>query len=115
MEGGSRMKIAGGKSTLPGRKVPWRIGEFEQDVVQLEGEPAPERGRKLLVPVIANGEFVYREPPLKEIAERAQASLAALPARWAELTCEDQYPVARSTALDALTASTRQHIAETNR
>jgi nicotinate phosphoribosyltransferase len=114
-ESGSRMKIAGGKSTLPGRKVPWRIGEFEQDIVQLEGEPAPERGRKLLVPVIANGEFVYREPALQEIAERAQASLATLPARWAELTCEEQYPVARSAALEALTASTRQHIAETNR
>jgi hypothetical protein len=67
------------------------------------------------VPVIANGDFAYREPELKEIAERAQASLAALPARWAELTCEEEYPVARSAALEALTESTRQHIAESNR
>ena len=45
-EGGddpARIKLAGEKSTWPGRKLVYRIGEFEEDVIQLDDEPAPAR------------------------------------------------------------------------
>jgi nicotinate phosphoribosyltransferase len=112
--GASRMKIAGGKSTLPGRKIPWRIGEFEKDVLQLEGEPQPEHGRNLLVPVIEQGRLTYTLPQLKNIRQRADASLAALPDQWAALTVESAYPVERSRALEKLATETRTLIAGAN-
>jgi len=114
-QGQSRMKIAGGKSTLPGRKLPWRIGDFERDVLQLDQEPAPERGRNLLVKVIDNGTPVYDAPSLRDIRQRADASLAALPGAWAALTAEASYPVEHSAALDRLTEDTREQITATNR
>lgn len=115
VDGSSRMKIAGGKSTLPGRKFPWRVGEFEEDIVQLDDEPPPAKARKLLVPAIQGGEVVYRQPSLDQIKQRAADSLASLPARWAELICQDNYPVEFSQELRRLTESTRDRIAEANR
>jgi nicotinate phosphoribosyltransferase len=114
-EFGSRMKIAGGKSTLPGRKLPWRVGEFEHDIVQLEGEAPPDDARLLLTPVVVDGEIVYRAPTLTEIRDRAQVSRQALPESLRALTCEASYPVHKSEALQALAAETRQRISDSNR
>src|SRR5215208_3507554 len=54
----ARIKLAGEKSTWPGRKLVYRIGAYEEDVIQLEDEPAPGNGTPLLQPAIQNGETV---------------------------------------------------------
>src|SRR5918994_1174650 len=53
----ARIKLAGEKSTWPGRKLVYRIGEFEEDVIQLDDEPAPDNGTSLLQPAIRDGEI----------------------------------------------------------
>jgi nicotinate phosphoribosyltransferase len=111
---GSRMKIAGGKTTLPGRKRPWRIGDYEHDLVQLDYESAPHDGREVLIPVFSDGELVYTSPPLPEIRNHALESLRAMPDRLKELTAESDYPVRISAELEALTELTRQRIADRN-
>ncbi len=44
----SRIKLAGGKSTWPGRKQAYRMVGFDHDVILLDDEPAPIGGRPLL-------------------------------------------------------------------
>ena len=113
-ETGSRMKIAGGKSTLPGRKLPWRVGNFEYDLVQLDNELPPENARPLLTSVIMDGEFTYLSPPLVEIKQRALNSIRSLPAEMKELTVESDYPVRNSDELNSLTQETIDRIADQN-
>ena len=105
----SRIKLAGGKSTWPGRKQAFRIGEFDHDVVQLDHEPAPSHGRPLLRPIIEQGVRVAPERSVNQIRERAMASLAALPATLRELTITERYPVEMSAGLRSLRESTIRH------
>src|SRR5206468_4121827 len=53
-----KVKVAGEKSTWPGIKEVYRIGDFEEDVVQLADEPKPARSERLLKPVVIDGEVV---------------------------------------------------------
>ncbi|HEV2127720.1 MAG TPA: nicotinate phosphoribosyltransferase, partial [Thermomicrobiales bacterium] len=73
----SRIKVAGSKSTWPGRKVVYRVGDFEKDTVQLDTEEAPAGSRELLQPIVKNGTRVSTEESLQAIRERAMASLDA--------------------------------------
>ena len=106
----ARIKLAGAKSTWPGRKRVYRIGDFREDVVQLDEEPVPANGTPLLQPVVRDGEPVVATPPLAEIRERAAAALRALPAPHRVLADPAPYPVRRSDGLLALRerASRRQ-------
>jgi nicotinate phosphoribosyltransferase len=98
-----RIKLAGEKSTWPGRKEVYRIGPYQRDVVQLATEPRPPDGMRLLKPVMRDGEVLAGSlPPLSEIRELAQQNLAALPAQWAALRPEGPYPVVVSEGLRAL-------------
>ena len=98
-----RIKLAGDKSTWPGRKELYRIGAFERDVMQLAGEPPPPGGTRLLRPVMRDGEVLAGStPPLSEIWELAQQNLRALPAPWAALRPEGAYPLVFSDVLQAL-------------
>jgi nicotinate phosphoribosyltransferase len=105
----SRIKLAGGKSTWPGRKQVYRAGGFDHDVIQLEDEPAPRDGRALLRPIVVDGERVMPEESVHEIRERAMASLDALPEHLRELTPEIPYRVDMSDALLALREETITH------
>src|SRR5215203_4992344 len=58
----ARIKLAGEKSTWPGRKLIYRIGEFEEDVIQLDDEPAPDDGALVLQPAIHGGALVVDLP-----------------------------------------------------
>ena len=70
------IKVAGPKSTWPGKKQVSRIGEFREDVIHLEDEAPLPDGRSLLQPVLRGGEFMPGVlPSLGEIRERAAASL----------------------------------------
>ncbi|HYH10712.1 MAG TPA: nicotinate phosphoribosyltransferase [Thermomicrobiales bacterium] len=102
----SRIKLAGGKSTWPGRKQAYRIGNFERDVVQIDREPQPVGGRPLLLPIVENGIRVSPEETVQTIRQRALASLDSLPQSLRELTPSSQYPVEMSERLLALRQET---------
>jgi nicotinate phosphoribosyltransferase len=111
-EGAPLIKLAGEKSTWPGVKQVFRVGEYEEDVIQLASEPPPARGAPLLQTVMQAGELVEGAlPPLAEVRERAQHNLAALPAAWRALEPEGAYPVRFSPALTAL----RERVMEAHR
>jgi nicotinate phosphoribosyltransferase len=96
-----KLKVAGEKSTLPGKKEVYRIGAFEEDVIQLEAEPRPTRdAERLLRPVVRDGLVVPGSlPPLSEIWEFASRNLKRLPERYQRLERPDVYPVRYSAAL----------------
>jgi nicotinate phosphoribosyltransferase len=110
----SRMKIAGGKTTLPGCKLPWRVGNFDHDVIQLDGESGPVRGRNLLTPAIVNGEIVYESPSLTNIRDHALTALDSMPEPLKALTANSPYPVHRSQDLEMLITMTRESITDRN-
>lgn len=101
----ARIKLAGAKSTWPGRKQVYRVGVYERDVIQLDAEPPPPAAVPLLRPVIRGGEVVAGAcPPLAEIRRRAAEELALLPERYRRLEAPDAYPVAWSEGLRDLRA-----------
>jgi nicotinate phosphoribosyltransferase len=111
--GHAKMKLAGAKSTWPGRKEVYRHPRWHEDVIQLEGEPAPPGYARLLRPVMREGRLVAGSlPPLGEVWEQAHANLQALPEAYRALNAERQYPIRFSPALHALREeATRESIA----
>jgi nicotinate phosphoribosyltransferase len=104
-----KVKLAQEKSTWPGRKEVYRHPEWQEDVIQLAGEPAPPDYTRLLRPVMRAGRVVPGSlPPLSEIRELAQANLAALPEAYHALTVTQPYPVRFSDALLALRTEAAQ-------
>ena len=98
-----KVKIAGSKSTWPGKKEIYRHPQWEEDVIQLAHEPRPENYQRLLRPVMRNGEMIPGSlPPLSEIRELAQQNLEMLPTRYREFSVEQPYPVRFSEGLQAL-------------
>ncbi len=97
------LKLAGVKSSWPGRKAVYRVGHYAYDVIQLASETPPPDAVPLLRPVIRSGTLLPKsQPPLPEIAATAAAQLHALPAEWRRLTVEHPYPVRFSPALRTL-------------
>ena len=95
--------LAAEKTTWPGRKAVYRHPRWEEDVVQLESEPAPTGYQRLLRPVMRQGRVIPGSlPPLSEIWELAQANLRALPEAYHALKVSDPYPVRFSEALRSL-------------
>ncbi len=104
--GEPKIKVAGEKSTWPGRKELYRVGEFERDWIGLENEPPPPGAQRLLKPVIRGGEMIPGSlPPVSEIWEMAQANLRELPERYRALTDAPAYPVEHSPSLVTLRES----------
>jgi nicotinate phosphoribosyltransferase len=107
----AKLKLAGEKTTWPGRKAVYRDPEWREDVVQLEAEPAPAGYQRLLRPVMRQGRMVPGSlPPLSEIWELARANLAALPERYHALKDAEPYPVRFSAALMSLRAETIREV-----
>lgn len=98
----ARMKVAGSKSTWPGRKMVYRIGDFEKDIIALDEEMAPQGSRTMLQPWIMDGRLVRDMPPLDAIRETALTNLHALPEDIKQLTPEQPYPVEFSPDLTRL-------------
>ncbi len=98
-----KVKIAGPKSTWPGKKEIYRHPHWEEDIIQLAHEPRPNNYQRLLRPVMRNGEMIPGNlPPLSEIRELAQQNLQALPAQYRALSVEHPYPVHFSEGLQSL-------------
>ena len=103
---GARIKLAGGgdKSTWPGQKRSYRVGDFDHDVIALEGETPPADGRPLLQTIVSDGLLVTEAAPVSAARDRAMASLAALPAYLRDLVPTETYSVEMSAGLRALRA-----------
>jgi nicotinate phosphoribosyltransferase len=92
--GHPKVKVAGEKSTWPGIKEVYRVGNFESDIVQLASEPKPTNSEGLLKPVVLHGEIVPGTlPPLSEIWEFAQSNLRHLPDEYRQIVSARPYPV----------------------
>lgn len=104
-EGTAKIKLAGEKTTWPGKKEVYRIGSFEEDLIQLESEPRPANGTRLLRPVLVGDELLPgSQPPLSEIWELANSNLARLPEKYKALTGAECYRVRFSQGLQQLRA-----------
>jgi nicotinate phosphoribosyltransferase len=99
-----KLKVAGAKTTLPGPKEIYRIGAYQEDMIQLADEPAPGTGsERLLKPVMRGGRIVAGSlPPLSEIWELARRNLERLPEQYRRLSEPERYPVRYSEALLSL-------------
>jgi nicotinate phosphoribosyltransferase len=92
--GHPKVKVAGDKSTYPGIKEVYRLGNFEADVVQLADEPKPPGSERLLKPVVLHGDVVSGSlPPLSEIWEFAQSNLRRLPDQYRHIISPKPYTV----------------------
>jgi nicotinate phosphoribosyltransferase len=92
--GHPKVKVAGDKSTYPGIKEVYRLGNFESDVVQLAEEPKPPGSERLLKPVVLHGDVVSGSlPPLSEIWEFAQSNLRRLPDQYRDIVSPRPYTV----------------------
>ncbi|GHO96791.1 nicotinate phosphoribosyltransferase pncB2 [Reticulibacter mediterranei] len=110
-----KMKIAGAKSTWPGKKEIYRHPNWQEDIVQLAHEPRPDSYHRLLRPVMRNGEMIPGSlPPLSEIRELAQENLKKLPPEYRALNVEQPYPVHFSEGLQALRRQAAQLVGREN-
>jgi nicotinate phosphoribosyltransferase len=101
--GHPKLKVAGEKSTWPGIKEVYRIGNFHSDIIQLAEEPKPADSERLLKPVVLHGEVVPGSlPPLSEIWEFAQSNLRRLPEEYRHIVSATRYPVHFSHAVRQL-------------
>jgi nicotinate phosphoribosyltransferase len=98
----ARVKLAGEKSTWPGRKLVYRIGDYREDVIQLEDEPIPADATPLLETAMRGGNIATTFPPLEDVKRSAAANLQSLPTRYRALRDPDPYPVHRSLGILAL-------------
>jgi nicotinate phosphoribosyltransferase len=106
-----KLKLAGDKSTWPGKKEIYRHPNWEEDIIQLAQEPRPDNYQRLLKPVMRNGEMIPGSlPPLSEIRELAQQNLAQLPQHYRQLMVENPYPVHFSESIQALRRQAAQLI-----
>jgi nicotinate phosphoribosyltransferase len=108
------IKTAGAKSTWPGKKEIYRHPHWEEDVVQLTQEPHPEYYRRLLRPVMRNGQVIPGSlPPLSEIRELAQYNLQMLPEQYRTLQASQPYPVRFSEGIQMLRKQAASLVGET--
>ncbi len=110
-----KVKIAGAKSTWPGKKEIYRHPHWEEDIIQLSHEPRPDNYQRLLRPVMRNGEMIPGSmPPLSEIRELAQQNLQMLPLKYRMLAPDSAYPVHFSEGLQALRKQATQLVGTIN-
>lgn len=108
-----KVKIAGTKSTWPGKKEVYRHPQWQEDIIQLSHELRPENYQRLLRPIMRNGEMIPGSlPPLSEIRELAQQNLQHLPAAYRALRAETSYPVRFSEGLQSLRKQAMQMAGE---
>lgn len=98
----ARLKVAGSKSTWPGRKMVYRIGDYERDVIALDTEPAPVGSRTLLMPWIMEGRLVRDMPDIHQIRATAMEHIHGMPEWMQALTPERAYDVEFSEAMIGL-------------
>lgn len=103
----ARVKVAGEKSTWPGRKQVYRVGLYREDMIASDTEPPPPNSTPLLRPVVIDGAIAPGSiPPLPEVIASVRANLERLPHAFHHLTSAPRYPVRFSNALEKLREET---------
>ena len=106
-------KLTQAKVTYPGRKQVFRYsnrrGEFEQDKIALEGEPA-NGGTPLLAPVMREGRRTLAPEPISALRDRCVAGLAHLLEHYRRIDKRAEYPVRYSKQLEKLLDKIRKHV-----
>lgn len=98
-----KVKVAGAKSTWPGRKQVYRYGVFERDLIALMEEKRDVGSVPLLQPVLRGGRLVAASmPSLEDIYAFARQQREALPEIYRSTKDASAYPVHFSTALRRL-------------
>jgi nicotinate phosphoribosyltransferase len=101
-----KVKMAGDKSTWPGRKEVYRAPDWSEDVIQLASETPLAGYTRLLRPVMRQGRIIPGSlPPLGEVWELARGNLSAIPEQYRALTVAQPYPVRFSEALQRVRAA----------
>ncbi|HEX6310540.1 MAG TPA: nicotinate phosphoribosyltransferase [Acidimicrobiia bacterium] len=107
---GPKVKVAPGKTTLPGRKQIYRVRDGEayaHDVIALEDEARVE-GAPVLEHVMAGGRRTRRREPLAAARDRRAAAVAALAPHVRSIDAgAPGYEVRLAPALEALTRKLR--------
>jgi len=101
-ETAARIKLAGTKTTLPGKKQIWRTAAFDHDLLCRDDEPPPTDARPLLLPILRNGRYVADVPDLATARAKAAESVAGLPKPLRALKPDAAYPVVVSDGLARL-------------
>jgi len=104
-----KMKISEDKLTYPGKKQIYRIynkqGEFIEDLLTLDSEPAPPNSEALLIPVMKKGSLITELPNLNNIQQYYIENIKKLPPKFKELNEDYVFNVKISKKLSELTNS----------
>ncbi|MBS0485303.1 MAG: nicotinate phosphoribosyltransferase, partial [Proteobacteria bacterium] len=103
--GKPRRKHSEGKVTWPGRKQAYRRHDNEgciaADVIALEDDD-PQPGEALIQPVMRAGKRLHTQLPLAALRDQTLQNYRRLPTAMTALEPAPAYPVAISTAVQAL-------------
>ncbi|MBY8987686.1 MAG: nicotinate phosphoribosyltransferase, partial [Candidatus Lokiarchaeota archaeon] len=102
-----KIKISEEKLSYPGKKQIYRIynkqGEFEEDILMLDNEPAPPNSDVLLIPVMKEGVLITELPDLNSIQQFNIENIEKLPTKFKELEENHIFKVRISKKLSELT------------
>ncbi|MHA1350028.1 MAG: nicotinate phosphoribosyltransferase [Promethearchaeota archaeon] len=104
-----KIKISEDKLTYPGKKQIYRIynkqGEFIEDFLTLDSEPAPPNSEALLILVMKEGNLITELPNLNNIQKYYNENIEKLPNKFKELEENQIFKVRISKKLSELTNS----------
>lgn len=104
-----KIKISEEKLTYPGKKQIYRFynehGEFKEDILMLDNEPAPSNSEALLNPVMKKGLLITELPDLKTIQQYYFENIEKLPNKFKTLEENHIFQLKISSKLSELTSS----------
>jgi len=104
-----KIKISEDKLTYPGNKQIYRFyneqGEFKEDILMLENEPALSNSEALLIPVMKEGTLVADLPDLNLTQQYYYKNIEKLPNKFKDLEENHIFQVKISKKLNELTNS----------
>lgn len=118
-----KLKLSSEKATYPGKKQVYRRtdehGNYLEDIICREKESQIHEVKMcsecrpkipLIIQVVENGELCYDPPNIEEIQSRTIQNLSYLSDNYKRIENADQYPVSKSSELEALRASLEDKI-----
>ncbi|MFX0075209.1 MAG: nicotinate phosphoribosyltransferase [Candidatus Hermodarchaeota archaeon] len=104
-----KIKVSEDKLTHPGKKQIYRSfnerGEFKEDILMLDNEPAPINSEALLIPMMKNGEIITALPDLDSIQQYYNENIKKLPEDFKLLEENHIFELKVSSKLSDLTSS----------
>ncbi|MFX0148954.1 MAG: nicotinate phosphoribosyltransferase [Candidatus Hodarchaeota archaeon] len=108
-----KIKTSEEKLTYPGVKQVFRIYDkndlFKEDILALENETKPHDSEPLLIPIMQNGEIVYKFPKISEIRQFYLKNIKKLPENYKELEQNQLFKLKITKKLRNLTNSLKEN------